>query len=166
MPGLVRWPGKVDAGSTVDVPVIGSDLLPTILSVTGVDAGPLGGRALDGVDVSGVFSGKQKRVERPQPLFWRLDMAPNAKVALRVDDLKILADSERKTFELYDLAVDPRETSDLSKERSADLERMRDLLLKQIGSVEAEGPDWFKRLSPSGGKPPGQGVSPRKRKAD
>ncbi len=34
---------------------------------------------------------------------------------------------------------------------------MKGLLLKQIGEVEAEGPDWFKRLSPSAGKPAGQG---------
>ncbi len=158
VPGMVRWPGKVDAGTTVDVPVIGSDLLPTVLAVTGADASPLGGRVLDGVDVSGLFTGKAKRVERPQPLFWRLDMAPNAKVAMRVDDLKILVDGDRKSFELYDLAADPKEVNDLAETRPADLERMRGLLLRQIGAVEAEGPDWFKRLSPSGGKPPGQGV--------
>jgi hypothetical protein len=33
---------------------------------------------------------------------------------------------------------------------------MKALLLKQIGAVEADGPDWFKRLHPSGGKEPGQ----------
>ena len=50
-------------------------------------------RVLDGVDVLGALSGKATTVSRPQPLFWRLHMAPNAKIAMRVDDWKILADA-------------------------------------------------------------------------
>ncbi len=153
VPGLVRWPGRVPAGATVSVPVIGSDLLPTVLAMTGVDASPLGGRVLDGVDVSGVLTGAVAEVERPQPLFWRLDMAPNAKCAMRVGDLKILADAARREFELYDLGTDPAEVRDLRQERPADFQRLKERLLAHADAVEAEGPEWVQRLSPNGAKP-------------
>lgn len=156
VPGMVRWPGRVPAGKTVEVPVIGSDLLPTVLSLTGVDAAPLGGRVLDGADVSKVLAGSAKSVERSQPLFWRLDMAPNAKVAMRVDDLKILSDAERKHFEMYDIAKDPKEVSDLKEGHPAEFERLKARLLDHITKVEAEGPDWFRRLSPNGAKVSGE----------
>jgi arylsulfatase A len=164
VPGMVRWPGRVKPGTTVDTPVIGSDLLPTVLAMTGVDASPLAGRVLDGVDVSRVLTGEARRVERAQPLFWRLDMAPNAKVAMRVDDLKILTDAQRQTFELYDLGTDPQETKDLGGERPKDLERLKAQLLAQINAVEAEGPEWVKRLNPSGAKSPEDGAKRPKTK--
>jgi arylsulfatase A len=154
VPGMVRWPGRIKAGTTVEAPVIGSDLLPTVLALTGVDRSPLGERTLDGVDVSRVLTGEIPNVERAQPLFWRLDMAPNAKVAMRVGDLKILSDGGRQEFELYDLGADPKEARDLGRERPEDLERLKTRLLAHISAVEAEGPDWFKRLSPSGATVP------------
>jgi arylsulfatase A len=154
VPGLVRWPGHVPANTTVQVPVIGSDLLPTVLALTGVDGALLGSRVLDGVDVSRALSGHVQRVERPQPLFWRLDMAPNAKVAMRIGDLKILVDGGRSEFELYDLAVDPKETADLKEKRPEDFQRMKEKVLAQISAVEEEGPEWVKRLSPNGAKAP------------
>lgn len=160
VPGIVRWPGRIPAGSTVSVPVIGSDFLPTALALTGVDSKPLGARVIDGVDVSGVWLGKVSQVSRSQPLFWRLDMAPNAKVAMRVGDLKILANADRSVFELYDLAADAGETVDVKETRSADFQRMKEQLLGHIAAVEAEGPDWHKRLNPSGAKAPGN--NPRK----
>jgi arylsulfatase A len=152
VPGMARWPGHIPAGKTVDVPVIGSDLLPTVLAITGAGSSPLGKRTLDGVDVSKVLTGDRRAVERPQPLFWRLDMAPNAKAALRVGDLKVLVDGDRKNFELYDLGKDPRETTDLKQDHPEDFTRLKDKLLSHLAEVDAEGPEWIYRLSPNGAK--------------
>lgn len=156
VPGMVRWPGKIPAGTTVHAPVIGSDLLPTVLALTGVDKKPLGTRTIDGTDVLPLLNGTSVAVPRIQPLFWRLDMAPNAKVALRVGNLKILTDESRSQFEFYDLESDPKETTDLQTQRPADFQSFKALLLSHITAVEAEGPDWFKRLNPSGARPKGE----------
>jgi len=152
VPGLARWPGKIAPGTTCDTPVIGSDLFPTMLAAAGVKAP--GDRVLDGVDIGAVLTGQAAKVERPQPLYWRLHMAPNARYAMRVDDWKILADATLTSFELYDLAADPRETTDLKEREPERFAALRDRLLQHNSAVEAEGPDWWKRLSPSGGGKP------------
>jgi len=155
VPAMVRWPGKIPTNSTVDAPVIGSDVLPTVLAVTGADAVSLGNRTLDGVNVLPVLQGASETVERPQPLFWRLDMAPNAKIAMRVGDMKMLADPARHTFEMYDLKKDPQETTDLRESKALEFAQLKKRLLEHSALIEAEGPDWWKRLSPSGGVIPG-----------
>lgn len=149
VPGLARWPGKIAPGTTCETPVIGSDVFPTMLGIAGLK--PPGDRVIDGVDVLAALQGKADRVDRPQPLYWRLHMAPNAQYAMRVDDWKILADAKLTEFELYNLKTDPQETTDLKDRESERFAALRDQFLKHNAAVEAEGPDWWQRLSPSGG---------------
>ncbi len=147
--GLARWPGRIAPGTVSDAPVIGSDLFATCLAAAGV-AAPAD-RVLDGVNVLPVLTGGAKSVARPQPLYWRLHMAPNAKIALRVGDWKILCDEKLADFELYNLATDPHETTDLKASEPARFAALRDQLVQHNAAVEAEGPDWWRRLSPNGG---------------
>lgn len=162
VPGMARWPGKIPAGTTCDVPVIGSDVFPTMLGIAGVELPK--DRVIDGVNVLPILEGKATRVERPQPLFWRLHMAPNAKYAMRVDDWKILADESMTSFELYNLKDDPQETTDLKDKEPARLAALKEQLIKQNAAINAEGPDWWQRLSPNGGKPKGAEANPKKNK--
>lgn len=162
VPGLARWPGKIKPGSTVDVPVIGSDVFPTMLGIAGVEVPK--DRTIDGVNILPVLEGSATRVERPQPLFWRLHMAPNAKFAMRVDDWKILADETLTEFELYNLKDDPQETSDLQEKEPARFASLKDQLIKHNSAIDAEGPDWWRRLSPNGGKPKGADNGKKKKK--
>jgi len=161
VPGLARWPGKIPAGTTSEVPVIGSDVFPTMLGIAGVK--PPTDRVLDGVDVLPVLTGKTTKVARPQPLFWRLHMAPNAKIAMRVDDWKILANAELTEFELYNLKTDPKEATDLKSAEPQRFAALREQFLKHNAAVEADGPDWWKTLSPNGGKAKGD-APPAKKK--
>ena len=153
-PGLARWPGHIRPGTISDVPVIGSDVFPTLLALAGAEAPK--DRVLDGVNVLPVLTGTASKVERPQPLFWKLLMAPNAKVAMRVDDWKILANAELTEFELYNLASDTRETTDLKEREPERFASLRAQLLQHNAAVDAEGPDWPRRLQASGGKPKGE----------
>ena len=50
VPGIARWPGHIPPNTTCDVPVIGSDLFPTVLRLAGVQ--PPKDRVLDGVDLT------------------------------------------------------------------------------------------------------------------
>ena len=153
VPGLVRWPGRIKPGTSDDRPVIGSDFLPTICAAAGVE--PPTDRILDGVDVTSILTGAAESPRRASPLYWRLGMATDGKhVALRDGDWKILADEALTSFELYDLKSDPKESRDLSKAEPERFEAMKKRLLAFNANVEAEGPDWWKRLSASGGMPP------------
>ena len=160
-PGMARWPGHIQPGSTSDVPVIGSDVFPTLLALAGVEAPK--DRVLDGVNVLPVLTGTASKVERPQPLFWKLLMAPNAKVAMRVDDWKILANADLTEFELYNIAADVRETTDLKEAEPQRFNALRERLLKHNAAVDAEGPDWPQRLHASGGKPKGESPAKKQR---
>ncbi|KAF0180174.1 MAG: N-acetylgalactosamine 6-sulfate sulfatase (GALNS) [Limisphaerales bacterium] len=150
VPGIARWPGHIKPGTTSEVPVIGSDVFPTMLGIAGVKSPE--GRTLDGVNVLPVLTGASTKVARPQPLFWRLHMAPNAKMAMRVGDWKILANAELTEFELYNLKTDPKEATDLKSAEPQRFAALREQLVKHNAAVDAEGPDWWKTLSPNGGK--------------
>ena len=152
VPGLARWPGKIPAGSTCTVPVIGSDVFPTFLTAAGVPVPK--DRVLDGVDVLSALNGSATSVERTQPLFWRLHMAPNKKIAMRDGDWKILANLELTEFELYNLQTDPKEENDLQTKEAERFNALKAKLIAHNSAVEAEGPDWWKRLSPNGGADP------------
>lgn len=162
VPGIARWPGKIPAGSTSAVPVIGSDMFPTMLTAAGVPAPD--DRVLDGVNVLPVLCGEKDQVARPQPLYWRLQMAPNAKIALRVDDWKLLASADLQTFELYNLRDDVQEKSDLKEKHPERFAALREQLIKHNAAIDAEGPGWWKTLGANGGKPQGDGDTKKKGK--
>jgi arylsulfatase A len=148
VPGLARWPGKIPAGTTLGTPVIGSDLFPTVLAATGVS--PPTDRVIDGANVLPVLTGADSTLHRSQPLYWRLHMAPNAKIALRSGDWKILADAELQKFELFNLRTDERETTDLAATEPERLEELKQLLIKHNAAIDSEGPDWWRTLSANG----------------
>lgn len=147
VPGLARWPGKISPGTTMTTPMIGSDLFATALAVTNV-AAPAD-RVIDGANMLAALTATGT-VTRSQPMYWRLLMAPNKVVALRDGDWKILANDDLTEFELYNLARDEQETSDLSTKEPEQFATMKALLLKHHAAVEAEGPDWWKTLNKNG----------------
>jgi arylsulfatase A len=153
VPGIARWPGKIAPGTTCDAPVIGSDLFPTVLALAGAE--PPADRVIDGTNALPVLLGQAPTVARKAPLYWRLNMAPHGlHIAIRDGDWKLLASQDLRTFELYNLKDDPRETTDLRDREPTKFAAMRAALVKLNAEIEAEGPDWWKRLSPNGGAAP------------
>ncbi len=161
VPGIIRWPGQVEAGSESDVAVSGVDLLPTLCDLAGV-AVP-GGRALDGVSIRPLLAGES--LERTTPLYWHfLRARGKPKVAMRSGDWKILAHLDQpdlpvtadivpdemrmlKTaslarFELYNLRDDLGETRDLAEREPQQLARLADQLRSMYAEVQAESPVW------------------------
>lgn len=142
VPGIVRWPGHIKAGSVSDVPVIGADIFATVLDVCGI---PLPtDRAIDGTSMVPAFVGKP--VDRKVPMFWRTHVSdPDDRVAVRVGDWKIIANETLTKFQLYEIQKDWKETTDLASTMPEKTEEMKNILLKLWSEIETEGPsDWWK----------------------
>jgi len=141
VPGIARWPGKIDASTTSNIPVIGSDIFVT--SATAAGAELPNDRTLDGGNF--LLSLKGEPVNRARPLYWRCVIAPEPlKTAMRIGDWKIIADEPLTQFELYNLQRDPQEKEELSVSEPSKFAEMKETLKKLNTEIEAEGPDWWK----------------------
>ncbi|MEP4079461.1 sulfatase-like hydrolase/transferase [Haloferula sp.] len=141
VPGVVRWPGHIEAGSKSEVAVIGSDIFATVLDVCGI---PLPkDRVIDGTSMVPAFAGKS--VDRKVPLFWRTHVSgPDDRVAMRIGDWKIVGDETLTQFQLFEIEKDWKEENDLSKKMPEKTEEMKGILLKLWKEIESEGPrEWW-----------------------
>ncbi len=161
VPGIIRWPGYIKAGSKCSEPVSGVDLLPTLCEVAQIDVPA--DRAIDGTSILPVFQGE--RVQRKVPLYWQFNFARSGpRVAMRDGDWKILATLTGKNlqpggditdenteaiktaqldrFELYNLRDDTGETTDLSAREPQRLKAMAHRLRKMYREVQEETPRW------------------------
>jgi arylsulfatase A len=113
VPGIVRWPGRVKAGTVSDTPVCGVDVLPTFCAAASAPIPP--DLVLDGTSLLPLFA--DQPLARTKPLYWRFDNAIGGpwKASLREGPWKLLADRPLERFALYNLADDPGETRDLSE---------------------------------------------------
>ena len=131
VPAMIRWPGRVLAGTTTDVPVSGTDLLPTLAAVVGF--GVPEDRPIDGEDVSPLLYGRP--FERAAPLYWEFDDDRGFHFALRDGDWKLIADESLERVELYDLRADRFEVFDRSADRPEVVARLLEALRGRHESV-------------------------------
>lgn len=116
VPAIFRWPGCIEPGTTSDEMLSNLDVLPLCLHAAGVQRPT--DRVLDGVDPLPALTGRE-----PSP-HERLVFGYARAAGLREGALKIVRNQPTQPWELYDLAADPGETTDLAKSRSADVARL------------------------------------------
>jgi arylsulfatase A len=160
VPGIIRWPGRVEAGSVSDTPVCGVDFLPTVCELVGID--PPRDRKLDGTSIAPLLAGRP--LERKEPLYWHFNRAAgDFHVAMRVGDWKMLArldkapprgndvvaaeeaefkSAEPVEFALYNLREDPAETKDLAAAMPDRVAELKTRLVAKYHEVRAESPTW------------------------
>ncbi|MGJ8642430.1 MAG: sulfatase-like hydrolase/transferase [Luteolibacter sp.] len=155
VPGVVRWPGKIEAGTVSDVPVIGSDIFTTVLEAAGVPVPT--DRTIDGVSMVPAFTGNP--VERKVPLFWRTHVStPSSRVAVRVDDWKLVSNDTMDVFQLFNVQEDPTESKNLEDKMPEKLDELKKVMFKTWEEIQAEGPsEWW---LDSTAKPKGGGKLP------
>lgn len=142
VPGIARWPGRIQPGTVSDTPVVGTDIFATVLDITGI---PLPtDRTIDGVSMLPAFAGKP--LERKVPLFWRTHVSPPGdRVALRVGDWKLVGDETLTKFQLYEIQKDWKEEQDLAASMPEKTEAMKKALFEVWKGIETEGPaEWWK----------------------
>jgi len=113
VPGMASWPGVIEPAAC-DTPVHVVDWFPTLAALTGAPTPA----ELDGVDLLPLLRGSGELPERD--LYWTWNTRTN-RWALRLGDWKIVhygrpAPEEEADWELFHLAQDPHETTDVAAE--------------------------------------------------
>ena len=139
VPGIIRWPGKIKAGTVNDVPVYGCDIFPTICKM--VDIPLPNDRVIDGASLVPMFEGKP--IKRTQPMYWRNHFR-TMRIAILDGDWKIIGNGDRTKFELYNIKEDRAEITNISAKHPERFERMKKQLIEHDLAVLADGPDWWK----------------------
>lgn len=138
VPLLVRWPGQIAPGVNA-TPVLLTDLMPTMLEWGGVNPANAVG-PLDGVSLLKMFAGSALP---PRPLFWHFPHYTNQggrpAGAVREGDWKLVENYEDESAELFDLAKDPGETTNLAaqeKGRADGLQKKLREWRQRVGAQE------------------------------
>lgn len=161
VPGIFRWPGVIAKGTQSKVPISGVDYLPTVCDIAGVELPT--GRELDGVSLRGLLSGQMHQLDREKPLYWffyRLNPAiairdgdwslvsrsndanrPKAHQLLK-EDMSFIGSSKPVDFQLYNLAEDLGQQTEVSKTNPERLRRLRAMMESMHKGVVQEGHRW------------------------
>lgn len=139
-PMIIKWPGVTIPGSVSETPVISTDFFPTMLEIAGL--APRENQHRDGMSLVPVLNQSQS-FER-EALFWHYphygNQGGSPGSAVRVGDWKLIEFFEDDHVELYNLATDIGETTDLSKTEAGKVDELRDLLHKWRQEVGARVP--------------------------
>jgi len=143
VPWVVAYPGHIKPGTVSNVPVVSTDLFPTILDYAGVALPST--QVVDGVSLRPLFAGGTLAT---RPLFFdfpsRFGILCAPSSAVRLGNEKLLrfywAGDEPGThyYELYDVAADPGEAVNLAKyrpERVRELDALIEKHLQETGAL-------------------------------
>jgi arylsulfatase A-like enzyme len=125
VPALVSWPGTLSPHAC-DAPLHAVDWLPTLANLAGTQVPA--DVPLDGLDVWSQVIGKDKAA--PRILYWSRGDGPQ-RVALRHGDWKLLRNGPNRPWELFNLADDPYEKSDLAAAQTDHVETLQALLQEE-----------------------------------
>ncbi|QDU38625.1 Arylsulfatase [Maioricimonas rarisocia] len=147
VPGIMRWPARIPAGTVCDQVVSSVDLLPTIASLVDADLPP---HPIDGLDVSallndptspsphdeaGYFYYRNNRIEAVRLGKWKLRIPgpPRRNAARR----------KPQPVELYNLDEDISETTNLAEEHPEVVEQLEQLAAEYDADLKANSrPVW------------------------
>jgi hypothetical protein len=137
-PLIIRYPGRL-ASRVISVPVVLGDLCPTICALAKVPAPS----PLDFQDLSTLlFDSKPPASAKPRALFWHqphyMNQGGKPGGVVREGDWKLIEQYEDGSLELFNIAKDPSEITDLAAAEPARVAAMRGMLEKWRRGVGAE----------------------------
>lgn len=141
-PYYVRFPRRVAAGSTCDVPVSGIDFYPTFLEYAGLAIPPE--QVIDGASIVPLLSSEQSRVLSGRDLFWHYphygNQGGDPSSIIRSGPWKLITYHEDGHDELYNLEADPGEQCDVIAANDKIATELRRRLDKWLTEVDAKFP--------------------------
>ncbi|HZZ76891.1 MAG TPA: sulfatase-like hydrolase/transferase [Gemmataceae bacterium] len=136
IPLIVCWKGKIQPGQECDVPVIATDWTPTFLALASAKATA----KFDGVDLSDLLL--HGKAPPTRALYWHqphyMNQGSRPSGAIRDGAWKLVEHYENGACELYDLARDVSETTDLAAREPARVADLRGKLEKWRRDVGAQ----------------------------
>ena len=141
VPLIIKWPGKVNPGTTSSLPVTGVDFYPTFVKIAN-------GKPASDLDGKDIFS-LLKKDKSERDLFWHFPAylqanKKNGKTwratpysSIRSGDWKLIYYYEDKTVELFNLKDDIGEQRELSHEEVAKKRELYTRLMDWIKKVQA-----------------------------
>jgi arylsulfatase A-like enzyme len=111
VPFIVRWPGKIKAGTTSDFPGSFADVLPTLAETAG--AGDRLPKNLDGLSIAATLHGRPADQQQHDYLYWAFYERGGAQAA-RQGKWKAVQQPYRSPVRLYDLSQDLGEERDVA----------------------------------------------------
>ena len=169
VPGIARWPGRIEPGTTSDALINGTDIFPTLCALTGIPVPS--DRTIDGIDITRALEGRP--FSREEPVCWTYpvhgyDYMPH--IVLRDGDYTLVGRFEDReegqgrmdwiktttiaSYDLYNLKTDPGQSTDLT---AVEPERARSLAAKMEAmwaDIQKDGPVWDRWGQPPQKKQP------------
>ena len=148
-PLVVKWPGVTKPGAVCNEPVIGVDLYPTFLEMTGAKRPK--NYQLDGLSIAPLLRDSTASLDRAA-LYWHFPcylqgytprhgpFRTTPAAAIRMGDWKLIEFFEDGKLELYNLKEDLSEENDLAKTMPAKTKELHAAMLKWRKSVKAPVP--------------------------
>ena len=139
VPAILAWPGVIDEGITIDVPIISTDFYPTILTAAGIKLDP--SQHQDGLDLNSIFrnEGLPNRT-----LFWHYPhyhgSGNRPSSAIRKGNYKLIRWHEDGSEEMFDIAKDISEKTDITQDQPAKREELSKALSQWIESTDSRMP--------------------------
>ena len=139
VPLIVKWPDKGGRAAVCDVPVISSDLYPSLLEMAGVPALPE--QHTDGVSFAPLLQGATELQRKA--LYWHFPHYSNHGMqspggAVRCGDYKLIEYFENNTVQLFNLAKDPGEQHDLAAQAPESAARLTAMLHRWRETISAQ----------------------------
>ena len=140
VPLIIDAPALKQKGTTLTEPVVSTDFYPTLLDLAGLPLEPK--QHLDGISLKPLLDGSKNKLKR-EALFFHYphyhhinSMGPSG--AVRMGDYKLVIRYEDSSTELYNLAKDRGELTNLASQSSGLVNRMKkkfDNWIRQTGSL-------------------------------
>lgn len=138
-PYLIKVPMLKNTPKSVDYPVSGIDIYPTLLDLVGAEKDPK--QIVDGISLVPLLKGKSLN---SRPLFWHYphygNQGGDPVSIIRKEDYKLIHYWEDDRDELYNLSEDQGEQNDISKESPQLAQNLRAELDAYLESVDARLP--------------------------
>jgi len=127
---IIRWPGRVEAGSSSDRVIGFEDLLPTITEI--VEAADTMPKGLDGFSFVPTILGKQQAA---RPYLYREFRGKDGQVSVRIGDWKGIRIGFSKNpdanMALYNLKTDIGETTDVAAKHPEIVSEMEKIIRRE-----------------------------------